>query len=196
MSLDPWQHRKTVKHYDHPGHVRELTFSCYQRRPLLTNDLWRRMLSTAIGRAVERQHYGVAALVYMPEHVHLIVWPQEGASVISKLLTDIKRPFSSQIKQLLADVDGPLLQQLTIRQRPGVSTFRFWQEGPGYDRNLTEPQAALAAIDYIHLNPVRRGFVKRAIDWSWSSARWYLDPSSPHDERLPKIDGLPSQWVE
>lgn len=154
------------------------------------------MLSTAIGRAVERQHYGVAALVYMPEHVHLIVWPQEGASVISKLLTDIKRPFSSQIKQLLADVDGPLLQQLTIRQRPGVSTFRFWQEGPGYDRNLTEPQAALAAIDYIHLNPVRRGFVKRAIDWSWSSARWYLDPSSPHDERLPKIDGLPSQWVE
>jgi putative transposase len=196
MSLDPWQHRKKVKHYDHPGHVRELTFSCYQRRPLLTNDLWRQMLSTAIGRAVERHNYGVAALVYMPEHVHLIVWPKEGASVISKLLTDIKRPFSSQIKPLLAEVDSPFLQELTIRQRPGASTFRFWQEGPGYDRNLTEPQTALAAIDYVHLNPVRRGLVKRAIDWPWSSARWYLDPNSPQEEQLPKIDGLPSQWVE
>lgn len=154
------------------------------------------MLSTFIGRAVARHRYGVAALVYMPEHVHLIVWPRPEASVISKLLTDIKRPFSSQIKRLLVHADNPLLQQLTIRQRPGVSTFRFWQEGPGYDRNLTEPQTALAAIDYVHLNPVRRGLVKRATDWPWSSARWYLDPTSPKDEYLPKIDGLPPQWVE
>jgi len=196
MSFDPWQLRKTVKHYDHPGHVRALTFSCYQRRPLLTNDLWRRTLSTFIGRAVERHRYGVAALVYMPEHVHLIVWPKEEATVISKLLTDIKRPFSSQIKRLLAEAESPLLQQLTIQQRPGVSTFRFWQEGPGYDRNLTDPRTTLAAIDYVHLNPVRRGLVKRATDWPWSSARWYLDPSSPQKEELPTIEGLPPQWVE
>jgi hypothetical protein len=25
----------------------------------------------------------------------------------------------------------------------------------------------------IHHNPVRRGLCKRAIDWEWSSARWY-----------------------
>ena len=28
-------------------------------------------------------------------------------------------------------------------------------------------------INYIHLNPVRRGLVERAEDWAWSSARWY-----------------------
>jgi hypothetical protein len=26
-----------------------------------------------------------------------------------------------------------------------------------------------AAIEYIHMNPVHRGLVKRAIDWKWSS---------------------------
>jgi putative transposase len=196
MNHDQTQHRKKVKHYDHPGHIRELTFSCYQRRPLLTNDLWRRMLSTAIDRAVERHGYGIAALIYMPEHVHLIVWPRAGASGVSDLLLAIKRPFALRIKQLLAQGGSPLLEQLTIRQRPGISTFRFWQEGPGYDRNLTEPKTALAAIEYVHLNPVRRGLVKRAIDWPWSSARWYVDPSSPNEEHLPKIDRLPPEWAD
>jgi hypothetical protein len=37
--------------------------------------------------------------------------------------------------------------------RPGKMVFRFWQEGPAYDRNLQTQAAVLAAIDYIHLNP-------------------------------------------
>lgn len=41
-------HRKQIKHYEHLGHVRELTFSCYRRLPLLTNDVWREMLSRAM----------------------------------------------------------------------------------------------------------------------------------------------------
>jgi putative transposase len=28
-------------------------------------------------------------------------------------------------------------------------------------------------IDYVHQNPVRRGLVKRAEDWKWSSAAFY-----------------------
>jgi len=28
-------------------------------------------------------------------------------------------------------------------------------------------------IDYIHQNPVRRGLVRQATDWPWSSARFY-----------------------
>ena len=59
------------------------------------------------------------------------------------------------------------------------STFRFWQEGPGYDRNRTQPSTILSAIDYIHDNPVRWGLVLQVIDWRWSSVRWYLDPTSP-----------------
>ncbi len=34
-------HRKTIKHYHEPGDFHELTFSCYRRMPLLTNDAWR-----------------------------------------------------------------------------------------------------------------------------------------------------------
>ena len=54
------------------------------------------------------------------------------------------------------------------------SCFRFWQEGPGFDRNLFGPEAITASMDYIHLNPVKRGLCEKATDWKWSSARFYL----------------------
>ena len=90
---------------------------------------------------------------------------------------------------------SPLLDRLTIRQRPNVTTFRYWQEGPGYDRNLTNPSTVLAAIDYLRHNPARRGLVKTAMDWKWSSARYYLlDPPKQH-AGLPIVRSLPAEWL-
>ena len=47
-------------------------------------------------------------------------------------------------------------------------------------------------IDYIHLNPVRRGLVERAELWKWSSAAWLLGTGRP-----PLIpDQIPPEWCE
>ncbi len=180
-------YRKKIRHFDIPKQFHELTFSCYKRMPLLTNDQWRSMLTESIDRAMQRHHYFLVAFVYMPEHVHLLVFPQDAASRIDELLKAIKRPFSYRIKQLLTEVQSSLLGKLTVRQRPGVEAFRFWQEGPGYDRNLVTIEAASAAAEYIHLNPVRRGFVEHEWDWHWSSARDYLNRCAGPDSSLPTI---------
>ena len=107
-----------MRHLDDPGHVRELTFSCYRRWPLLTNDVWRRMLSESIDRATRRHRYQIVAFVFMPEHVHLMAFPLADASGVNVLLNAIKRPFSYRVKQLLIESRSRLLQRLTIRQRP------------------------------------------------------------------------------
>jgi len=148
------------------------------------------MLSESIDRAMQRHSYSLIAFVYMPEHVHLLVFPQHEASSINELLKAFKRPYSYRIKQLLLEVRSPLLRKLTIRQRPGVEAFRFWQEGPGYDRNLMTVEAALAAMAYIHLNPVRRELVTCELDWHWSSARHYADPGLELDSGLPSISSI------
>jgi putative transposase len=196
MSSASQPRRKLVRHYHDPSHCHELTFSCYHRLPLLTDDAWRSLLSEAIDRAGQRHGYHLAAFVYMPEHVHLLFYPGSRASEIDRLLKAIKRPCSFRIKRLLQETNTRLLQRLTIRQRPGVDTFRFWQEGPGYDRNLAAPDIVLAAIDYIHLNPVRRGLVERAIDWQWSSARWYEGQSYYRHFRLPRVERLPAEFFD
>ncbi|MEX2188603.1 MAG: transposase [Pirellulales bacterium] len=194
--MQPSPHRKRVRHIHDAGHCRELTFSCYRRMPLLTNDVWRAMLSESIRRACLNHGYSLVAFVYMPEHVHLIAFPGTNSPGVDGLLRAIKRPYSYRIKQLLVAANSPLLDRLTIRQRPGVTTFRFWQEGPGYDRNLTTPRTIQAAIDYVHENPVRRSLCQRATDWRWSSARLFLEPTPEVDDALPPIHKLPVHFLE
>jgi putative transposase len=188
--IPPPGYRKRVTHFNEPGHYHELTFSCFRRLPLLTDDVCRELLSHSIDQAMERHHYQLVAFVYMPTHVHLLTFPEAEASSIDQLLRAIKRPFSFRVKQHLEAHGSSLLPILTVRQRPGVKTFRFWREGPGYDRNLTKLDTILAAINYIHHNPVRGGLCQRAVDWRWSSAQYYDTRGKEQDNALPRIYGL------
>lgn len=188
------RHRKTVRHFHEPGDCHELTFSCYQQQPILVRDHWRRLFCEVLQRAMDGHAFRLVAFVIMPGHVHLLVYPNTPISSISNFLYALKRPFSYRIKQELMEHDLELLQTLTVQERPGKTTFRFWQEGPGYDRNLSTESAVLAAIDYIHLNPVRRGLVNQARDWKWSSSRWYESDRQTIDPDLPPIHGLPPDF--
>ncbi|QDU82759.1 Transposase IS200 like protein [Polystyrenella longa] len=189
-------HRKTVRHFEDSPDIHELTFSCHQRKPLLVNETWKKLLAEHITRAMARHRYGLIAFVLMPEHVHLLVTPQPGSGSISTLLSGIKRPFSYRIKQELIKTDSPLLNELMMPKRDGEFRFRFWLDGPGYDRNITNQKTLELAINYIHENPVKRGLVERAVDWKWSSGRSYVLPETPPDSELPRIDKLDSFRLE
>ncbi len=123
----------------------------------------------------------------MPEHVHLIVFPEESTARISDLLYAIKRPVSYRIKEDLIASRDPLLGELTIRERPGKTVFRFWQEGSGYDRNIRDRGSLKKMIDYVHFNPVRRGLIDDPAEWKWSSWRQYEGGSDDMDAELPEI---------
>ncbi len=185
-------HRKTVRHFHEPGHLHELTFSCYRRMPFLTNDAWRENLARCVQAAGDEWAMQLVGFVFMPEHVHLLVYPTAVNPSISRYLARIKQPFSKHIKEILSGQSSRLLSRLTVRERPGKECFRFWQEGPGFDRNLFSSEAISASLEYIHNNPVSRGLCRRAVDWKWSSARYYLDvPPRRQHPHLPMIHGLP-----
>jgi putative transposase len=184
--------RKTVKRFHHPGDCHELTFSCYRRMPLLTNDVWCGLLAEGLERAVLGRSCRLVAYVFMPEHVHILVRPATQDARIDRLLKAIKAPVSARVRRLLEDARSPLLERLIVRERPGVHCFRFWQAGGGYDRNLRTVEAVEAAIAYIHENPVRRRLGDRSTDWRWSSARHYAEDLPRGSQRggPPTIHGL------
>ena len=190
-------HRKTIRHIHEPGHWHEFTFSTFRRKPLLTNDDWRQKLARNLDAANEQFRFELVAFVFMPEHVHLLTVPLDDRPEFGKYLARIKRPFSKSIKDILIQSGSELLEQLTVRERPGKTCFRFWQEGAGYDRNLFSQEAIRHAIDYIHENPPRRGLCRRAIAWKWSSARYYLgEPSKQQAPDLPLIHGPPPSFLD
>ncbi len=141
-------HRKRVRHFDHPGQAHELTFSCYHRWPLLEQDDFKTMLSTSIDRAVDKHDFQLVGFVFMPEHIHLLVFPNGVDARISSLLYAIKRPYSQRVKRWMQEHSDSWLDRLTIQERPGKTTFRFWQEGSGYDRNIESSKALAASLEY------------------------------------------------
>jgi putative transposase len=185
MQLAPY--RKRVQHFNEPGHCHELTFSCFRRLPLLTHEPLCRLLSQSLDRAVDQQGFWLLAFVYMPDHVHLLVFPTRPTARIEHLLYAIKRPFSYRAKQYVQHEDRPLFAQLTVQERPGKRVFRFWQEGPGYDRNLISSDAVLPVIEYIHNNPVRRGLSLTPAQWKWSSWKAYHQVRADAGPDLPRV---------
>lgn len=181
--------RKTCRRINESGHAHELTFSCYKRLPLLSRDRSRSWLVEAIEAARQTMRFGLWAYVIMPEHVHILLHPRDRSYQISRVLWQIKHPVGQRAIRYLQDHAADWLKHLTIVGADGTRERRFWQVGGGYDRNITEDTTVRGVIDYIHLNPVRRGLVERPEDWEWSSARWYagirpvpieIDPTVPH----------------
>jgi putative transposase len=169
------RHRKTIQHFDIRGHAHELTFSCFGRRPPLLIDGAADLLCQSIDAALTRHRYSLLAYVLMPEHVHLLVLPHSDASPVERLLFAIKRPHSFRVKRLLHARNDPLLDSLIVRDGRGRIAFRFWQFGPGYDRNLTKSSTVRTVIEYIHANPIQRGLCSSPDGWDWSSWHVYAD---------------------
>ena len=180
----PPLHRKLVKHFEHPNQARAVTFSCHRRLPLLRDDQRCGILAEAIERACARHGYALHAFVFMPEHVHALLTPCEGASSLDKWLYAVKRPSSYRMKETMNERQ---VAYLTVAERPGTTTFRFWQEGPGYDRNLWSADKIREFVDYVHENPVKRHLCAAAEEWRWSSWRVYHRPGEVPADFKPRV---------
>ena len=58
--------------------------------------------------------------------------------------------------------------------------FQQWQKGRKVwyrysDRLIRSERHHWASVNYIHYNPVKHGYVKKATDWPWVSAHEYLE---------------------
>jgi len=179
------------RNYNEPGHAHELTFSCYHRFAFLQSDRTCHWLADAINAARESLSFDLWAYVFMPDHVHLIVFPRTAPYDIAEIRSAIKLPVARKAIAWLRRESPEWIEKLT-RQRGTRTETLFWQSGGGYDRIVTAPQTLARMIDYVHLNPVRKLLVASAGEWKWSSARWYL-------ERIIgplQVDPVPADWID
>jgi putative transposase len=169
-----------MKRIEHPGHARFLTFSCYQRLPLFSNDAIKQVFVDQLAITRARHDFHLYAWVLMPEHAHMIVRCHTDATVtmiMKSLKTGVAKRTIGRWRELNAGI--------LIRITDPAGKPRFWQRGGGYDRNLIQGNELQHKFEYLHANPVRRGLTTRPEDWPWSSARWW---SGQRDGELPCDD--------
>lgn len=188
--MDSQFKRRHRRNDNEPGHAHELTFSCYHGFRFLEKDRCRNWLIDAIDRAREELEFDVWAYVFMPEHVHVIVYPWRETYDIAEIRSRIKLPVSRKALAFLRREAPEWLARIRVRKGREVR-YQFWRKGGGYDRNVTEPATLETMIEYIHLNPVRRGLVERARDWKWSSAAWF---EGTGDSPL-RLNAIPPEWT-
>jgi putative transposase len=110
--------------------------------------------------AWRRSVYGflLTAWVLLPDHWRAIIYPRHPLT-ISEAMEAIKVSATRRINRGRETL-GPLFQS------------RF------FDRALRTVQEYHETVEYIHRNPVRRGYVTRPEQWKWSSATEYAGVSS------------------
>jgi putative transposase len=135
--------------YQKTGTFHFLTFSCYQRKPLLSRPGAYEVFERELETVRRKYEFVVAGYVLMPEHVHILVGEPHRSS-LSVALQVLKQKTSQKLKK--------------------KSDLRFWQVRY-YDFNVHSNSKRIEKLRYIHCNPVVRGLVKRPEDWQWSSFR-------------------------
>jgi putative transposase len=146
---------KGLVRYQNSGGFHFVTFSCYQRKPLLNTTTAYQTFEQELENI--RKHYQlvIAGYVLMPEHVHLLLSEPKVASLATAL---------------------QVLKQQTSRKLKTPSEPQFWQHRY-YDFNVRTATKTTEKLRYMHRNPVTRGLVQKPEDWPWSSYRHYTTGS-------------------
>jgi len=165
-------YRKLCKRLDVPGDAHYLTFSCFRNQAFLRDETACHWLIEAISAARSKHPFDLWAWVFMPDHVHLLIMPQDGIG-ISRILSSIKTPVAKRAAGRGRREAPELALAMSDIQPNGKQFLRFWQRGGGYDRNIWSTEEIHEKIGYIHNNPVRRELVGIPEAWRWSScAAW------------------------
>jgi len=156
-----------LQRYYGAGYLHFITFSCYQRQPLLGDALRRDLFLTILEETRQAYRFVIQGYVVMPEHVHLLIGEPERANPSVVIQAAKQRLAQSVIEAWRAEHPGA-----PWPWRDSAGECHFWQRR-FYDFVVWTEKKVTEKLNYMHENPVKRGLVARAEDWRWSSARHY-----------------------
>lgn len=126
-----------------------------------------------------RQQKGlkVYAWVILDNHFHAVVQSED----LPRVMADLKKFTAGKLlKQFHQERRGWLMELLAQgkAEHKTQSSYQVWQEGY-YPKAIYSDATMQQKIDYIHANPVRRGWVVAPEHWRYSSAHEWLEGSLP-----------------
>jgi REP-associated tyrosine transposase len=149
------------------GAVYFFTLVTLRRRPLFNEPMARRSLRRAFVEVRRRWPFDMFACVLLPDHLHCIWTLPDGDDGFPMRWANIKRRFT----QAYLSQGGTALPVSTNRRlhnERGVWQPRYWEH------RIRSENERNAYRDYIHLNPVKHGYVDDPLDWPWSSVHHHL----------------------
>jgi REP element-mobilizing transposase RayT len=124
------------------------------------------------------------AYVILENHLHFVA----AAADLPKEVKDFKSFTARKVIDFFHDRgDHEMLDRLERLKLPHKSQSRhqLWQEG-SHPQQVMDDAMMVQKVEYIHNNPVKRGYVDDPVHWRYSSARNYAG--------LPGVIDVTTQW--
>ncbi len=122
----------------------------------------------------QREHAGLRLYGYvvLENHLHFIAQAQNLNKCVSSFKSFSARQIIDYLQVHHAD---RVLDQLRVakREHKADREYQFWQEGVHPELVFNE-EMMREKLDYIHANPVKRGYVDLPEHWRYSSASHYI----------------------
>jgi putative transposase len=153
------------RHYQQGGSY-FFTVVTHHRQSILLNDDIRIALRASITEVRQTLPFKVDAWVLLPNHLHCIWTLPENDDNYSLRWLLIKRGVSKRCTQYF-DVK----KQSASRKSRHESTIwqrRFWEH------SIRDENDFATCMNYVHINPVKHDYVKRVVDWQYSSFHRYV----------------------
>jgi REP element-mobilizing transposase RayT len=151
--------------------------------PVFTSEKYFQIIIDSLKYCRENNGIKIFAYVIMDNHFHLLISSDD----LSNKIRSLKRHTAREIiKQAERDNKVWLLNQFKFYKKryKKESNYQVWQEGV-HPQLITTTDMAEQKMNYIHYNPVKKGFVKEPQDWIYSSAGNYY-----YGEGVLEIDRL------
>ena len=140
--------------------------------PVFSSDKYYSIIIDALNFYKRNKDLKIYSYVILDNHFHLIVSHKD----LSLIMQSFKKYSAKMIINNLQDEGKIEILKIFEKERrmyQDRNYHKVWQDS-FYPKEIASIEILRQKIEYIHLNPVRKGFVNNAIDWKYSSAIDYL----------------------
>ena len=114
-------------------------------------------------RKVKQAHpFDIVAMVVLPDHLHAVWKMPDGDNDYPLRWSLIKAGFSRALEKT-----EHISKARRRKRERGIWQRRYWEHQLRCDADLAR------YVDYIHINPVKHGYVSAPVEWPYTSIHWY-----------------------
>ena len=125
------------------------------------------LLRQSIAYVMQKHPFYIDAIVVLPDHIHAIWTLPENDADYALRWRLIKTHFSRHITKTESKTEKISQSRISKGER-GIWQRRYWEHTIKDDRDFANH------VDYIHINPVKHGYVNQATEWPHSSIHKYI----------------------
>jgi len=147
-----------------------ITCTVQQWVDIFTRNCYKEILLDSIRHCQQHKGLRVYAWVLMTNHIHMIVSSEKDQ--LSDIIRDFKKYTASKIIEAVRNNNTESRKNWLLWLLIRDNKIHFWQEGY-HGEEIISQHFYDTKLTYIHLNPVRAGFVEKEEEYLFSSCGDY-----------------------